>query len=172
MTVGQSDGVLLHACVAIALVGCAPVDRGAVELSWRLRPAAGPRMHDPTNPFVGCAPGEPGTGTIAKIRLDWSVGNTTGASEFPCDASTGITGFDLPPGNALISVAPVCVACEAAPGTYVAPPPVQRDVIVGDSIILGAVEIIVEVSSCGTGHPCICESCSTAPMHPPNAPAI
>ncbi len=163
MTAGQSAGVLLAACTA--LVGCTPVDRGAIELSWRLRPAAGPRINDPTNPFVNCAPGEPGAGAVARIRLDWTVGGESSSSSFPCDASTGITGFDLPPGTALISVAPVCSTCDAQPNTYVAPAPVQRDVIAGDTIILGAVEIVVEVSSCEPSHPCICQMCG--PTRPP-----
>ena len=166
MRVGQSHDishVFVVTRVAIAtlcscVVGCKGVDNGAVELSWRLRPASGPRLNS-TDPFVDCVPNEPGTGTIAEIRLDWQVGSASGSSAWRCDDNTGVTGFDLPPGTALLSIAPACVACPATIGTYIAPAPVERDVRAGDTVILGALEIVVQVSECAATHPCICEAC-------------
>ncbi len=120
-----------------------------------------------TDPFVDCNPNEPGTGTIAAIRLDWQVGSASGTSSWKCNDETGVTGFDLPRGTALLTVEPVCAACPATVGTYTAPAPVQRDVIAGDTIILGAVEIVVEVSECSLAHACICESCLGSPLLAP-----
>ena len=44
--------------------------------------------------------------------------------------------------------------------TYIAPAPEQRAVIVGNTVSLGAVELIVEMSSCGDRpgeQACICQ---------------
>ena len=158
------------ACACTCALGCKGVDDGAVELSWRLRPASGPRVNS-TDPFVDCDPKEPGTGEIAEIRLDWQVGSASGSSSWRCDDNTGVTGFDLPSGTALLSIVPVCTMCEATIGTYIAPAPVQRDVIVGDTIILGALEIVVQVSECSVAHPCICGSC-LASRSPPPGPSM
>jgi hypothetical protein len=150
--------------------GCKPVDGGAVELSWKLRPASGiPNPDD--NRFLDCDPpqieladGEfQQGGRVTEIRLDWSVHDendpaliiATGQSQWDCDDNHGVTGFDLPEGIAELHVSPVCLNGDAAPDTYTAPAPVEREVKVGHTISLGAVELILQLSGCPLT-PCIC----------------
>ena len=146
---------------------------GAVELSWKLRPASGS-----TDNFVECDGGGTildtqgqrivGPGLLTQIRLRWQVGETAAAQDFACARGHGVTGFDLPPtssstGPALISIIPLCSGGEAAPRTYTTPAAEQRQVIAGNTISLGAVEVVLEVSRCdgtvpvGTSQPCICQ---------------
>ena len=140
------------AIALIFLVGCTQVDGGAVELSWKLRPASSSLP----DKFVGCTSGQAGTGPVTRIRLDWEVvGKSSGFASWRCDDNHGVTGFDLPEGDALLSVTPECVEGPANPAAFVAPPPEQRNVILGDTVSLGAVELVVEVSYCGQ-QPCIC----------------
>jgi len=162
--VGQIAIPLAIAC----LCACKTVDGGAVELSWKLRPAS---SSDPDK-FVECASGKAGTNPVTKMRLEWSVrtddGRTvTGGDEWPCDDSHGVTGFDLPAGTALLSVKPIC---GRAPGefaalrdSYIAPAAEQRRVSVGDTVSLGAVELVVVVSYCGD-QSCICELIEEPPQ--------
>src|SRR4051794_6341000 len=49
------------------LHGCDTVSGGAVELSWKLRPASS-SLEDK---FVDCNSGHDGTGPVARIRLHW-----------------------------------------------------------------------------------------------------
>lgn len=141
--------VALALCLSVH--GCADVDGGAVELSWKLRAATGS-----TETFLECSVGVPGTGPVTHIRLDWDVGGTTGSRQWACDDKHGATAFELPEGTALLRVRPMCAGGEAAPGTYIAPAAEQRNVIAGDTISLGGVELLLEVSSC-TVQPCICQ---------------
>lgn len=101
------------------------------------------------------------------MRLEWSVRTddnriVTGNDSWPCDDSHGVTGFDLPAGTALLSVKPVCgeppelPEFDALPASYIAPAAEQRRVSLGDTISLGAVELVVVVSYCGQ-QSCICE---------------
>jgi hypothetical protein len=133
---------------------CTDVTGGAVELSWRLRPASGSST---TQPFIDCTSGLPGTGPVTGVLLTWDVDGKPGSVTFDCNANHGVTRFVLPPGNALLSVAPVCASGPAAPGTYIAPAPEQRTVNVGDTVSLGAVELVLQVSSCSVTQPCICQ---------------
>jgi hypothetical protein len=128
--------------------GCDDVRGGAVELSWKLRPASS----NETDKFVEC-----GDARVTSIRLEWNVEGTLGFQQFDCDDEYGVTKFDLPAGTALLTVAPGCgeLGELALGGTYIAPPPEQRSVIVGDIVSLGAVELVVRVDSCGV-QPCIC----------------
>lgn len=141
--------------------GCDTVEGGAVELSWKLRPKSGGLSEQ----FVQCDPDQPGTNPVTKMRLEWSVqtdddGIVTGFDEWSCDDSHGVTGFDLPPGTALLAVKPVCGATpdnyEAHPASYIAPAAEQRRVSLGDTISLGAIELVVVVSYCDE-QTCICE---------------
>jgi hypothetical protein len=143
------------------LAGCDKVDGGAVELSWKLRPASG----ELPDKFVECRSGQVGTNPVTKMRLLWSVRTddnqiVQGTDEWPCDDSHGVTGFDLPPGTALLSVKPVCGAVpnefDALPESYIAPAAEQRRVNLGDTVSLGAVELVVVVSYC-PDQSCICE---------------
>src|SRR6266496_1096186 len=49
--------------------GCDTVDGGAVELSWKLRPASSLL----TSKFVDCDSGQANAGAVTRIRLHWSV---------------------------------------------------------------------------------------------------
>src|SRR5438270_1443364 len=60
------------ACLAVH--GCANVDGGAVELSWKLRSASGA-----TKDFLQC-----GDVPVSAIRLDWEVGAATSSQSWSC----------------------------------------------------------------------------------------
>jgi hypothetical protein len=138
--------------VCLGVLGCSDVLGGAVELSWKLRPAS---SSDPDK-FVDCESGKPGTRPVTAIRLDWVVGGLTSYDEWPCSDNSGVTRFDLPPGTALLSVQPRCAEGAASLDTYIAPAPEQRTVILGDTVSLGAVEIVVVTSYCDD-QTCICK---------------
>ena len=147
--------------LCLAVHGCDSVNGGAVELSWKLRPASSAL----SNKFVDCDPGsdEQGRRPVTQIRLNWqvSVGDTVkqGSRSWRCQDNHGATGFELPQGMADLSVTPECGpsgnVVEAAPNTYIAPAILQRSVTLGDTVSLGAVELVVAVSSCSS-QPCIC----------------
>lgn len=125
-----------------------------MELSWKLRPASSSLP----DKFVDCVSGETGTGPVTRIRLDWTMQDGTnrrGSASWRCSDNYGVTGFDLPEGEALLEVAPECEDGIAAKDTYTAPAPQRRRVILGDTVTLGAVELVVQVSYCGQ-QPCIC----------------
>lgn len=132
--------------------GCVDINGGAVELSWKLRPRSSP-LEDK---FVDCDSGQPGTQPVARMRLNWSVDGLPGFDEWPCEDSHGVTGFELPDGTALLSVQPICAGDVALPASYIAPPAERRTVNTGDTVSLGAIELIVTVSSCDAAA-CICE---------------
>jgi hypothetical protein len=131
---------------------CTTVDGGAVELSWRLKPQSGAGT---SQPFVDCDSKLPGTGPVTGIRLDWQVGSDSAFAVFECDAGHGVTRFEVPPGQALLSVSPVCASGLADTNTYSAPAPEQRTVTVGNTVSLGAVELILTVTQCDQ-EACIC----------------
>jgi hypothetical protein len=132
--------------------GCTQVDGGAVELSWKLRPASSSLP----DKFVDCDSGQDGTNPVTRIRLDWEVvGRGSGFASWRCGDNHGVTGFDLPEGDALLLVTPECAEGAADPATYTAPAPERRNVILGDTVSLGAVELVLKVSYCGQ-QPCIC----------------
>jgi hypothetical protein len=137
--------------------GCEDVNGGAVELSWKLRPASS-ALDDK---FVDCDPERPGTNRVVEMRLDWEVREGTsvwtGAREWECDDNHGVTGFEVPAGNALLTVTPLCAGgVPAVSASYIAPAAEQRRVIAGDTVSLGAVEIVVVVTVCDETQPCIC----------------
>lgn len=152
--------------IAIVLsCACDKVEGGAVELSWKLRPASS----DSPDKFVDCKTGVKVDVEgrlveleVDKIQLEWTVQTTdnrfiTGTDAWSCDDSHGVTGFDLPPGTALLSVKPICLNdSEPFPGSYIAPAAEQRRVNLGETISLGAVEVVVAVSYCDR-QSCICE---------------
>jgi hypothetical protein len=145
--------VVLALCLVVH--GCADVHGGAVELSWKLRAVTG---SDHT--FLDCAIALEPTNErvqIAKIQLEWTVGMDTNVRSWPCDDDHGVTKFELPEGTALLRVSPICVNdAVALASTFRAPAPEQRNVIVGNTINLGGVELLLEVSSCDL-QPCICQ---------------
>jgi len=138
--------------VLALLAGCEDVDGGAVELSWRLRPASS-SLEDK---FVDCDSNKIGTNPVTAIRLDWVVEQQSAGEEWPCNDSHGVTGFVLPPGSALFAVTPICQDGPADPASYIAPAVEQRTVIVGDTVNLGAINLIVQVSDCRL-QSCICQ---------------
>ena len=135
--------------------GCEAGHGGAVELSWKLRPASSSL----SDKFVDCASGQPGTGAVTDIRLHWRKdtpgdgGSNESSKSWPCDYNNGVTGFDVPEGTVDLWVTPECMDGPALPGTYVAPAIVQRQVIRGDTVSLGAIELVVSVSYCRYGSP-------------------
>jgi hypothetical protein len=142
----------LFLTVCLSVYGCATVDGGAVELSWKLRPTS-----SSNDIFVDCNTGAIGAQPVTRIRLDWQVASTTGIATWNCSDYHGVTNFELPPGTALLAVSPECGDAVAATNTYTAPAPEQRVVIAGNTISLGAVELVVETKSCSDTHPCICQ---------------
>jgi len=135
------------------VVGCAVADNGAVELSWAFRPASSALP----DKFVDCnANGEPGTHPIDTVALDWAVEGETGTFEWPCGGFTGATGFVVPVGDATLTVRPVCAGgIPLDPASVRAPATIVRGVTKADVVSLGAVQIVVQVSSC-LEQPCIC----------------
>lgn len=154
--------------LCLTVHGCDTGHGGAVELSWSLRPvpAAG------TTQFTACHPDDPAAGwDIERIRLTWTLADgscpsTVCTQTWPCDANHGATGFDVPAGIANLLVSPECSDGDLpAPNTYIAPAIVQRNVIRGETVSLGAVEIVVANTQCSSAalgnanhgdRPCIC----------------
>jgi hypothetical protein len=93
---------------------------------------------------------------VTRIRLDWQVEAQSGTSSWNCEDNQGVTGFDLPPGIASLTISPECADKDALASTYIAPPPVQREAIAGQTITLGAMELVLQVDRC-TDQPCICQ---------------
>lgn len=151
-SVGASTRMAFATVLCLSVHGCENVSGGAVELSWKLRPASS----DLEDKFVDCDSGKAGTRPVTRILLSWQVDEQQGVADWPCTDSHGATGFELPEGNALLTVSPVCEEGPAAPASYIAPGAEQRRVIVGDTVSLGAVELVVVVSTCGDQQ-CICE---------------
>lgn len=146
------SGDVYATIVVLAVAACSGVDGGAVELSWKLRPASS-ALEDK---FVDCESGKEGTNPIASIRLDWIVEQQADHEQWPCNDSHGVTGFVLPAGSALFSVSPVCESGTPKATSYIAPAVEQRNVILGDTVSLGAVELVVQVTDCAA-QDCICE---------------
>jgi hypothetical protein len=148
--------------LVFALVSaCTDVKGGAVELSWTLRPQSG----DDIDLFVECDTGVVGANPVTRMRLDWSVGSATGSASWACTDYHGVTGFELPAGSAELVINPECGSGSGdipPPAEYIAPPPQVRDVTVGNTVDLGAIEVFVEISNCdsgsgsGSSQPCIC----------------
>jgi hypothetical protein len=149
--IGDAVSILMTVAACGCSCGCSSVDGGAVELSWKLTPASGN-----SDVFVNCDSGVVDTGPVTRMRLDWQVGDVDGIETWNCSDYHGVTGFDLPPGTALLSVSPECNSGAAAVDTYTSPAPVQRTVVIGDTISLGAVEVVVQIDRCSV-QPCICQ---------------
>lgn len=165
MPTAAATRMALATGLCLLVHGCEGASGGAVELSWKFRPASS-SLEDK---FVGCSPGpqEQRQGSILRMRLEWEVstdaGVRTGEASWGCIDNHGVTGFELPEGTALLRVRPLCAPdpfdpgafLEAEPASYIAPAAEQRTVIVGDTISLGAIELVVRVTDCAQ-QPCIC----------------
>lgn len=124
--------------------GCTEATGGAVELSWALRSTTDRDISDCADDRIG------------RIRLWWDSGTSTRFTAFPCEANHGITAFNLPTGSVALSVTPECVdGMSAEPDTFVAPPPIVRDIAVGEAVTLDAVLLVVQVDDCET-RSCVC----------------
>lgn len=141
--------------LCLAVHGCADVDGGAVELSWKLRATTGS-----SETFLDCAIRLEPTNQevqVAEIQLEWNVDGELGVRSWPCDDDHGVTKFELPAGVAQLHVRPICSnGVVPLASTFRAPAPEQRNVIVGNTISLGGVELLLEVSSCDL-QSCICQ---------------
>jgi hypothetical protein len=140
--------------LCLAVHACDTGRGGAVELSWKLRPMSGTSE----DPFVRvCHPDRMQGWDVATIRLSWTR-SSDGTCPMPpcskdwnCDENHGATGFELPEGIANLLVTPACSdGSLPAPDTYIAPAIVQRDVIRGETVSLGAVELVVATTKCKT----------------------
>lgn len=147
--------------LCLAVHGCDAVTGGAVELSWKLRPASSSLP----DKFVGC---NASPNPVAEIQLNWEVGGVPGSERWSCPNNHGVTGFDLAPGVAKLWVTPLCETGEpASADTYIAPALIQRTVGRGDTVSLGAIEIVVAATNCNPRVPnenaavladkCICD---------------
>lgn len=136
--------------VCLGVHGCTEATGGAVELSWALRSTRDQRIDD-------CA-----GGAIARIRLWWETPSTRRFTAFPCIANHGVTAFDLPAGEVSLQITPECTdGNEPASELFVTPPPIVRDVTVGEAVTLDAVLLVVKVDDCTAdtcicGRPCVC----------------
>jgi len=153
------------ATLCLPVHGCDTVAGGAVELSWKLRPASSSREEK----FVDC---DSSPYPVTQIRLHWQVENAAdprgqeGSQPWPCRFNHGVTGFDLADGVANLWITPECENGPAKPASYIAPAIVQRSVARGDTVSLGAMELVVAVTRCkprppqvpeGVTEPCICD---------------
>jgi hypothetical protein len=147
--------------LCLAVHGCDTVTGGAVELSWKLRPASSSLQ----DKFVVC---DRSPYPVTKIRLHWGGDSgEEGSQPWDCGANHGVTGFDLADGTANLWVTPECETGPAKPSDYIAPAIVQRSVSRGDTVSLGAVELVVAVTDCqprdpaepspAVPKPCICD---------------
>lgn len=141
--------------LCLGVHGCTEVNGGAVELSWKLRAETGAE-----NTFLDCLIRLQPTNQmveVAKIQLEWDVEGEAGTRSWPCDDDHGVTKFELPEGSALLHVSPICANNRVADeNTFKAPAPEQRNVIEGNTVSLGGVELLLEVSSCDL-QACICQ---------------
>ncbi|HEX3759191.1 MAG TPA: hypothetical protein VHW23_10810 [Kofleriaceae bacterium] len=158
--------------IAVATL-CLPVHAcdlgsgGAVELSWSLRPASSAGQ-DKFAPCVGQDSKGNNTWVIDKIRLHWqpAAGGETGSLAWNCGDNHGTTGFEVSLGLTNLWVTPDCAPpmtmqsddsdIAAAPDTYIAPAIVQRKVIRGQTVTLGAVELVISTSTCPLPTSCVC----------------
>ncbi len=144
----------MRALLLFIVVGCTGANDGAVELSWSFRPAS---SSDPDTNVDCFLNGGSGLNPVTFVRLDWtSEDGTPGTDFWNCTDYHGVTGFSLEVGDTLLSAAPECGDhVPADPLSYTAPAPVLRNVSAGDTVSLGAVQLVMQVSMCDA-QPCIC----------------
>lgn len=142
--------------VCLGVHGCTEATGGAVELSWALRSTRDVGIDD-------CA-----GGTISRIRLWWETPSTRRYTAFPCEENHGVTAFDLPAGEVSLEVTPECTDGNEPPSEmFTSPPPIVRDVTVGEAVTLDAVLLVVKIDdctsvSCVCGRPCDCSQAQAA----------
>jgi len=140
----SAAGALVGAVLATLGAGaCTDVAGGAVDLSWNLRTTDGEDTScDATR--------------VRRMKLWWEIDEQLGSATWRCDDVRAITAFQIPPGEALLWLEPQCANGPAAPQTYVAPPPVQRTIELGEAITLNAIIVQVQLSRCDE-QACVCD---------------
>jgi hypothetical protein len=119
-------------------------------LSWALRSTRDVEIKD-------CA-----KNNIEFIRLWWDTGTTPVYVKFPCKENHGVTAFDVPAGRVSLWVSPECHAGREPPAEmFVTPPPIVREMAVGEAVTLDAVLLVVKIDDCAAqtcicGRPCDC----------------
>ncbi|MEZ4401068.1 MAG: hypothetical protein R3B06_13675 [Kofleriaceae bacterium] len=112
-------------------------------MSWALRSTQDQDISD-------CAGGR-----IDQIVLLSDTGNAQTTHAFPCADNHGVTAFDLPTGAVALSISPTCASgALPVPGTFEAPPPIVRNVAIGQAVTLDALLLVVEADC--QNHVCIC----------------
>ncbi len=97
------------------------------------------------------------------IRLSWQMseaaGGETGSRRWRCTLARAITSFEIPAGDGLLWIEPMCASGAADPATFISPAPVQRTIEAGQAISLGSVIVSVRVEVPGLGTDCAEEAC-------------
>jgi hypothetical protein len=136
--------------------GCIEIDGGAAELSWSLRSQEGESVDS-------CH-----SALIDDVRLCWEPvedGSVLGSGgpcrslhrSFPCEESSGITAFNLDPGETAFWIEPICDDRRPADaGTYQVPPPIVRNVEDGQIVSLNSLLLVVSP----TGDVCPSTGCT------------
>lgn len=143
---------VLVALVIGANFQCVSIDGGAAELTWSVRTFAG-------DPIDSCSDSQ-----ISHIRLCWTAANggVRGCRpgqfrDFKCEDQTGVTRFEIPPGDTRLFVEPICEdGLAASPSTYQTPADIIRNVREGEVVTLDALLIVVtDPKTCETN--CTCQ---------------
>lgn len=119
-------------------LGCVDVNGGAVELGWIIRRSDG----------EGLSCSQAG---IAAVRLE-AVSQSSDRSiyqSWACAAKRGTTLFDIPEGRYALSITPTCAGKE--PAFAQVPPPVVRDIVMGEVAQLNVLLISVPGSGAACG---------------------
>jgi hypothetical protein len=125
-----------------AVHGCAPVEGGAVEVSWDLRGIDGQDRD--------CAEAD-----VVEIQLAWEHDTEASKEYFPCEDARGVTGFTIPVGEVRMRLIPVCDDADAIAG-FRSPPEIVRTITEGEVITLTTQIIDVKVTDCTAEEPCVC----------------
>ncbi len=132
--------------VALGCLGsCVEVKGGAVELSWALRSFAGEPIG--TSTADACR-----RSNIDQIRLSYEKndGSSSLFQDFPCNKETGVTPFEIDPGETALFIRPFCLPTTSSPngtfaqgGTFEAPSPIVRNIVDGQVVTLNTLLLIV-----------------------------
>jgi len=134
--------VVLATLPWLAVHGCAPVDGGAVEVSWDLRGTDGQDRD--------CEEAD-----VKGIKLYWDGPDGASNDEFPCGDARGVTGFQVGTGANRMWLVPVCADMDATAG-FRSPPEIVRTITDGEVITLTTQIIDVKVTDCTAAEPCVC----------------
>lgn len=130
------------ATLLVVHTGCAPVDGGAIEVSWDLRGSDGLDRD--------CAEAD-----VRAVKLYWDGPSNANHEAFPCEDARGVTGFEIGAGANRMWLVPVCAAGDAT-GGFRSPPEIVRTITEGEVITLTTQIIDVKVTNCTAEDPCVC----------------